>query len=219
MGGTEPMDYPQIGLTAALLTFFTVIGIGVVSLTHEKTAADIARNEHLALVQRLSAVLPVGEYDNDPSADRLSLPPDPRLGTRAPSTAWLARREGRVVAVVLAPVARGGYSGDIHLLVGARLDGTLTGVRVTQHKETPGLGDPIEESKSDWIHRFTGKSLGNPAPSGWAVKKDGGAFDQFTGATITPRAVVGAVRSALEYVRDESPRLMQEKPDVRSSPD
>ena len=112
---------------------------------------------------------------------------------------YRARLRGEAVAVVLAPVAPGGYSGSIHLLVGIAPDGTLLGVRVTEHRETPGLGDAIEARKSDWIRRFTGRSLGDPPFERWRVRKDGGDFDQFTGATVTPRAVVGAVANVLVY--------------------
>ena len=101
--------------------------------------------------------------------------------------------------MVLKFKAVNGYNGNIELLAGIRSDGTLLGVRVTRHKETPGLGDAIEAEKSDWILGFSGKSLGRPATAQWTVERDGGAFDQFTGATITPRAVVEAVRDALAY--------------------
>ena len=103
------------------------------------------------------------------------------------------------ITVILTPVAPDGYSGEIRLLVGIRYDGSLSGVRVLEHHETPGLGDAIEEGRSDWITRFTGLSLSNPAAPGWTVKRDGGHFDQFTGATITPRAVVKAVHRCLIY--------------------
>jgi electron transport complex protein RnfG len=106
------------------------------------------------------------------------------------------------VAAVFSVVARGGYAGDIELLVGVRADGRVAGVRVVEHHETPGLGDGIEADKSDWIRGFDGRSLGDPPREDWAVRRDGGDFDQFTGATITPRAVVEAVRDTLIYFED-----------------
>ena len=115
-------------------------------------------------------------------------------------TVYRARRDGAPVALVLTAVAPDGSSGPIELLVGVNADGTVAGVRVLAHRETPGLGDPIEASRSDWVLAFAGRSLGDPPPAGWTVRRDGGAFDQFTGATITPRAVVHAVRRVLEYV-------------------
>jgi len=115
--------------------------------------------------------------------------------------------QGEPVALVIEALAPDGYSGTIRLLVGINIDGSLGGVRVVAHRETPGLGDAIEEERSDWILGFTGKSLQDPPLQKWAVKKDGGAFDQLTGATITPRAVVKAVRQALLYYRDQKDAL------------
>ncbi len=101
----------------------------------------------------------------------------------------------------MSAVAPDGYSGNIRLLVGVQADDTLSGVRVVAHRETPGLGDAIDEQRSDWVYGFDGKSLGNPPLAKWAVRKDGGHFDQLTGATITPRAIVRAVRRTLLYYR------------------
>ena len=104
-------------------------------------------------------------------------------------------------------VSREGYSGPINLLVAVNVDGTLSGVRVVSHKETPGLGDKIETNKDDWILGFVGKSLSNPSEALWKVRKDGGEFDQFTGATITPRAVVNAVREVLKYQQAQTSQV------------
>ena len=131
----------------------------------------------------------------------------PLLGTSEPVAVYRARKAGQPVALVISPIAPDGYNGSIKLLVGINSDGTLSGVRVVGHRETPGLGDAIDESRSGWIHIFDNKSLGNPLPERWKVKKDGGDFDQLTGATITPRAVVKAVRQALLYYRDNQEAL------------
>jgi len=114
-------------------------------------------------------------------------------------------------------VAPDGYGGPIRLLVGIRKSGELAGVRVVRHSETPGLGDFIEADKGDWIEQFEGLSLGDPPREQWAVKKDGGRFDQMTGATITPRAVVKAIRNALLYFREHRQALFQRRPDGDSS--
>ena len=111
------------------------------------------------------------------------------------------------IALVMATTAPDGYSGSIRLLVGINIDGSLSGVRVVAHRETPGLGDAIDEDRSDWIRIFDGKSLQDPPEERWAVRKDGGAFDQLTGATVTPRAVVKAVRQALLYYREHQQAL------------
>ena len=113
------------------------------------------------------------------------------------------------VAALFRTVAKDGYSGSIHLLVGVKTNGELLGVRALAHKETPGLGDEINLSRSDWILGFNQRSLDNPILEDWAVKKDGGIFDAFTGATITPRAVVGEVKKTLLYFRDHQDELFQ----------
>jgi electron transport complex protein RnfG len=122
------------------------------------------------------------------------------------------RLGGRTLAVLLGAVAPDGYSGAIRLLVAVGTDGRVIGVRVLEHRETPGLGDFIETRRSDWIHGFAGRSLGDPPPAGWQVRKDGGEFDQFTGATVTPRAVVRAVRNALTYFDRHRTELLAQPP-------
>jgi electron transport complex protein RnfG len=103
------------------------------------------------------------------------------------------------VAALFAVTARDGYSGAIRLLIGIRADGTITGVHTLSHRETPGLGDGIDRAKSNWIEQFEGRSLADPAAGGWQISRDGGEFDQLTGASVTSRAVVKAVRQTLEY--------------------
>ncbi|MBD3634211.1 MAG: electron transport complex subunit RsxG, partial [Methylophaga sp.] len=129
------------------------------------------------------------------------------LGTVEPTAGDRARQNGELVAVVLTVIAPDGYSCTIRMLVGIYHSGKLAGVRVIDHKETPGLGDKIDVKKDDWILQFEGLSLGKPPASKWKVKKDGGEFDQFTGATITPRAVVAAVKKSLEYFRKHRDEL------------
>ena len=149
-------------------------------------------------------MLPPERLDNDIATDTLSLPAAALLGTEEPSTAYLARLGGQPVAVIFNSIAPNGYSGKIHLLVGVYRDGSIAGVRVIKHAETPGLGDAIEERKSGWIKAFDLKSLVAPAVERWRVKRDGGDFDQFSGATITPRAVVAAVKNTLLYYRQNA---------------
>jgi electron transport complex protein RnfG len=120
---------------------------------------------------------------------------------------YRALKDAKPVALVMSVIAPDGYSGSIKLLVGINTDGTLSGVRAVAHRETPGLGDAIEEQRSDWVQQFNGASLENPPLDRWKVRKDGGDFDQLTGATITPRAVVQAVRNALLYYRQHRETL------------
>lgn len=195
-----------IGKVVALMI---ALGAGSAALhgwVNARTAARIAANEHAYAMRQLNEILPPSAYDNELANDFVVVRSEELLGGPAAREVYRAFAKGRPVAAVIATVAPNGYSGDIHLLVGVRTDGTLAGVRVTAHRETPGLGDRIEVSRSDWIERFAGRSLNNPEPERWAVRNDGGDFDQFTGATVTPRAVVQAVRDALLYFdahRDE----------------
>jgi len=192
---------------AAILAGFAVIGALLVAITWQSTEERIAENERAFLLRSLTDVLPEGAYDNAVHDDAITVTDPVLLGTDDPVTVYRARRDGQPVAVVLTPVAPGGYSGPIRLLVGVLEDGTLSGVRVVAHRETPGLGDKIEVERDDWILDFTGRRLGRPPLEQWAVRRDGGVFDQFTGATITARAVVSAVRDALIYFEANRDRL------------
>lgn len=192
----------SILVAGLLLGVFSVAGAGLVAVTHVATADLIAQNERQALLDKLSVLVPTGQVTNDMATDRIEVSDPARLGGEQ-TTVYRARRGEQPVAVILTPVVPDGYAGPIQLLVAVLRDGSLGGVRVVSHKETPGLGDKIEEQRTDWILDFAGKSLGDPAPEQWKVKRDGGAFDQFTGATVTPRAVVKAVKNALLYVRDK----------------
>ena len=185
--------------TGVILFVFAVIGTALLAFTHDRTEPVITRGQQEAKLALLSQVLPATLYDNDLLASQQSVPPDDLLGTRQPSALWLARRGGEFSGVALEAVAPDGYSGNIALLIGIDANGTVTGVRVTAHRETPGLGDYIDRARSAWIDQFAGKSLTGPDPKHWKVAKDGGVFDARAGATITPRAVVKAVKSALEY--------------------
>ena len=178
------------------LGLFAVFTVGLISLTWVMTRERIETQVRAYEAKALMEILPVGTHDNVLVDAKIRLEPARLLD---PREAYVALRDGAVSAVILPVTAPDGYSGRIELLVGINRDGTLAGVRAITHKETPGLGDKINTNVSDWILGFAGKSLANPSASGWAVKKDGGEFDQFTGATITPRAVVAAVHRALQY--------------------
>ncbi|MBT8133820.1 MAG: electron transport complex subunit RsxG, partial [Gammaproteobacteria bacterium] len=180
----------MIVITASLLMLFAVIGAALVGLTFSQTEDDIRHNEELTLLRKLNNIIPAESYDNDLLEDVISLKPNSMLGTDEQTRAYRARKNKKNVAVVFSSIAPNGYNGPIQLLVGVKVDGTLAGVRVVKHRETPGLGDVVSIVRSDWILGFDGRSLSNPQAKGWKVKRDGGIFDQFTGATITPRAVV-----------------------------
>ncbi len=191
----------QILLSGTFLWLFAVAGTTFVALTELSTRNAIADNERALLLRNLYALLPAERLDNDIASDTLELAAAPLLGTEQPSLVYRARLGGEPVAAVFNSIAPNGYSGRIHLLVGVWIDGSIAGVRVIKHAETPGLGDGIEIRKSSWITGFDDRSLLNPAEDGWKVKRDDGVFDQLTGATITPRAVIDAVRKTLLYYR------------------
>lgn len=185
--------------TALLLGGFAVVGTGMVAVTHHETEARIAKNERDYLMRTLNTLVPPDTYDNVLHEDTIEVVDKELLGSPRPLPIYRARKNGKPVAAILTAVAPDGYNGDIKLLVAVRYDGTILGVRVISHLETPGLGDAIDSRKSDWIDGFRGYSLRNPDELGWHVEKDGGIFDQFTGATISPRAVVKAVYNSLKY--------------------
>jgi len=195
-----------ITIAGLLLAMFAVVGVGLVAFTHQATEPQIKENERLALLNSLNALVPAESIDNDIVTDLIVVSDEEKLGT-AETTVYLGRKAHRPVAAVFTSIVPDGYSGQIKLLVAIQADGILGGVRVVSHKETPGLGDKVEVEKSDWIHSFQGKSLGNPDLAKWKVKRDGGIFDQFSGATITPRSIVKAVKNTLLYYQENSKSL------------
>ena len=186
----------SITRNSVLLALFAVVAAltlaGSYLGTKDRIAQEIRKAEEKALLQ----IVPRERHDNSMLDDTLPAGPGiTELGLRSDKSIYRARNNGRVVAAIIPATARDGYSGDIDMIVGVNADGSVAGVRVLAHKETPGLGDKVDLNKSDWVLGFEGKSLAN----NWAVTKDGGEFDSFTGATITPRAVVVATRRVLEY--------------------
>ena len=194
---------------AAILGLFSVLGMGLVTWVHDSTAARIEENQRQTLLHSLQNLIPADHYDNDLLADAVQISLSER-GLK-PVTVYRARKSGKPFAAVFSTVAPDGYSGEIRLLVAVKADGSLAGVRVLEHKETPGLGDLIDESKSRWILGFDGLSLGNPPEKQRKVKRDGGSFDQFTGATVTPRAVVEAVKNILSFFKANQEKVFFEQ--------
>jgi electron transport complex protein RnfG len=201
------MSNRQILLSGLFLCLFAVVGTSFVAVTEYNTRQAIAENERRVLLRNLHALLPAEKLDNDIVSDTRLIAASPLLGTVNKSPVYRARLRGEPVAVVFNSIAPNGYSGKIHLLVGIYFDGSIAGVRTIKHAETPGLGDAIEIQKSPWILDFDDKSLDNPARARWSVERDGGEFDQFTGATITPRAVIQAVEKTLLYYEKNADNL------------
>jgi electron transport complex protein RnfG len=200
------MKTVPILIAGLVLGAFAVVGVALVAVTHAATAERIASNDRMTMLKKLEAIVPAGSIGNDPIADRIEVQSQELLGA-ASTNVYRVRKDGEPVAVVLNPIVPDGYAGPIKLLVAVMKDGTLGGVRVVSHHETPGLGDKIEEQRSDWVLGFTGKSLSNPTEDKWKVKRDGGVYDQFTGATISPRSIVKAVANTLRFVQAQGDGL------------
>lgn len=195
------------------LGLFAAVTVGAIALTAALTEDRIEANEKRVRQAALIEILASSE-DNGGAfdlSDTLSIE-SAALGHREAQTAVRARRDGEVLALLLPLRIPDGYSGDIHLLLGIEADGRVAGVRVVEHRETPGLGDAIERRKSDWIENFRGRSLGDPPLEGWTVRRDGGEFDAFTGATITPRAVARGIGRALLWFEEDGRKLMEAAP-------
>lgn len=200
----------QILTVGLVLAGFAIGATSIVTFTEANTRDKILDNERQTLLSAINSLVSSNEYNNDILTDIITQPKTQQLATKEDTTVYRARKDNEPVAAIFTSVAPNGYSGKITLLVGVYYDGTLAGVRVINHKETPGLGDKINEKKTDWILKFKGLSLINPIESKWAVKKDGGEFDQFTGATITPRAVITAVKKALQFFEQNRDELFKE---------
>lgn len=194
-----------MGKNGWLLMLFGIASTGLVSLTHQLTKSHIAHAAELNQQQILNQVVPAALHDNDLFAACVELTSEQYLGNDKPHRAFIAKQQGQPTGIAIETTAPGGYAGSIELIVGIQLNGEITGVQVLSHQETPGLGDKIEKRKTNWVDSFIGQLLEDEKDPAWAVKKDGGQFDQFTGATITPRAVVGAVKNTLIfYNRNQS---------------
>lgn len=195
-----------------VLGLFAMATAAAIAWTDYSTADRRAANVDLAQQKLLFALVPREQHDNEMLQDTIMLAAGGPLSNETESPAYLARKNGETVGVILPATAPDGYSGKIQLLVAIRPDGELIGVRTLAHRETPGLGDKVDLRKSDWILDFSGRSLHNPEPEQWKVRKDGGEFDAFTGATVTPRAVVAAVYRSLKFFEENRRFLIPEPP-------
>lgn len=197
--------------SALLLGLFALVGTALVAIIFTGTEEPIADAEREHMLRSLHSVIKTDMHDNDLFSDYIEVHSTELLGTNKPVAVFRARKNGLPVALAITSIAREGYVGPIKLLVGINIEGSIIGVRVLSHRETPGLGDAIDEKRSDWIYGFNDHSLKNPEPKDWRVRRDGGVFDQFTGATITPRAVVKAVHNTLKFFDKNKERLFAEK--------
>lgn len=201
--------------TAGILFAFVIVFTGLLSGAYLWTKPAIEASAAEEKMKLINEVLPHNEYDNALLDDSLTLPPTPELGLSEPSKLYQARRDGQAVAVIFEATAPDGYAGKIKLIMAIRPDGRIAGVRVTQHKETPGLGDYIETRKDKnkahpWISQFTGMARAQVPDKDWKVKKDGGHLNYYAGATISPRAVAKAVLKAVQWADANRDRLFAE---------
>lgn len=195
------------GLTLAAIA---AICTTLVAFTWQLTDERIAANEQAWLEQSLQPALSGLFFDSGVTESKLTIPAPHGLPGSGDAIVYRVFAGESPVAALFVVSARDGYAGAIRLLIGVDIDGEVTGVHVLGHRETPGLGDRIETSKSDWVRQFDGRSLGDPVADGWKIKRDGGDFDQLTGASVTPRAVVKAIRQTLEYFESNGSTLFAE---------
>ncbi len=203
--------------TAAILLAFTLAFTTLMSVIYTATLKPIAASAEVEKLKLIGEVLPPSEYDNALLKEIRELPATPELGQNNPSRAYLARLAGKPVALVFEAAAPDGYSGRIGLILAIRANGELLAVRVTEHKETPGLGDYIDPHKDKnkahpWIRQFDQQGFDRLPPGQWRVKKDGGHFDQRSGATISARAVTHAVFRAVQWVNTNRAKLFADSP-------
>lgn len=197
-----------ISRNALLLGLFAAAATAGIAGTYLGTKDIIAEQKRKAEQAALVEIVPLSRHNNSMLDDTITVDDKKYLQLTHSKSIYVAKQDGEVVSFIIPAVAPEGYTTSMDLIVGVNLDGSIAGVRVLNHKETPGLGDKVELSKSDWVLSFNGKSLSNPEPSGWAVKKDKGEFDQFTGATITPRAITKAVYQTLLYFQANKASLI-----------
>jgi electron transport complex protein RnfG len=208
----------SISKNSILLFLFALVTAGILASTYEGTKDIIAVAERKAAEKALFEIIPADRFDNDLLLDTIAIPESAwtELGLKNGGDIHIARNNQKIIAVIIPTVAPDGYSGDIKMIAGINSDVSIAGVRVLRHIETPGLGDKIDIKKSNWITSFENKSLSSPALEKWKVKKDGGEFDQFTGATITPRAVVQQIKKVLQFVERNHTLLFQTETETKT---
>ena len=200
----------SIGRNALLLGLFAILSTAIIAGTYLSAKETIDKNIRMAEERALLEIIPKSRHNNSMLEDAHRINDSDRLGLRSEKQYYIARQDGEPVAVIFPATAREGYTGDIDMIIGINIDGTVAGVRVLSHRETPGLGDAIDIKKSPWINSFINKSLVNPTVDLWKVKKDKGVFDQFTGATITPRAVTKTVLQTLQYFNQHQQVILKQ---------
>lgn len=206
-GNVAARNSTSIWPGSLILAILAALCTMLVALTHRYTAPLIHANEQAFLEASLKPVLGGIQYQNELTRSVIELPLPHGLPGNEAATIYRIYADGEPAAALFVVSARDGFAGPIKLLIGIKVGGTITSVRILQHKETPGLGDMIESSRSDWLLQFDGKSLYRPDRALWSIQRDGGEFDQLTGASITPRAVIKAVRETLTYFESNADEI------------
>lgn len=202
----------SISRNAMLLGLFAVICTGAIAIINLVTKPLILKQEQIALQNNINELITLDRYDNKIIETCFLVVDENLLGNNTPKQVYIATKNEQPIAALIQTSTLKGYSGEIKLLVGIDINGKITGVRVNSHTETPGLGDKIQTNKSDWILSFDGQAYQTEQNKIWDVKKDGGNFDAFTGATITPRAVIHSVKDALIYFEKNEQQLFSTQP-------
>ena len=205
----------RVSRTGLTLAAIAILCAAAVTATHRLTATRIDTNQQAWLESRLAPALGDVDFDTGLTDDVLAIRSPHGLPGNDPAQVYRVYKDGRPAAALFAVTAMNGYAGPIRLLVGVDVGGVVTGVRIVEHSETPGLGDKIESSRSDWVQQFPGRSLASLPIAAWSVRADGGQFDQLTGATVTPRAVVGAVRDTLVYFDAQRDAIFAAEPELQ----
>lgn len=207
-----------VQVSSLVLTVFAIITGAIIAATYLGTKDKIIEQQRIAQAKALLEIMPRASHDNMLIDDTVSTDDKEYLNLHGAEDIHIARKNGAIVGYIIPAIAPDGYSGDVHLITGIFSDGSIAGVRVIGHNETPGLGDKVDYKKSHWVDNFIGKSLLMPTIDRWKVKKDKGDFDQFTGATITPRAVTRAVLNTLLYYRKHAAELASAPPLAQELP-
>ena len=195
-------EYKTILKTISIISLLGLIFAISLSITFEKSNPIIEQNKIEFKTKLLNEVLDGLDYDNDLIGTYIHIKPNELLKNKTEKYAYLAKKNNTLQAVLIESIAPDGYSGEINILTAVRSDGEIIGTRIIDHKETPGLGDYIDQKKSSWISNFDGMSLNNRTDPDWRVKKDQGTFDYKAGATITPRAVIKSVKNTLLFYKE-----------------
>ena len=195
-------EYKTILKTISIISLLGLIFAISLSITFEKSNPIIEQNKIEFKTKLLNEVLDGLDYDNDLIGNYIRIKPNELLKNKTEKYAYLAKKNNILQAVLIESIAPDGYSGEINILTAIRSDGEIIGTRIIDHKETPGLGDYIDQKKSSWISNFNGMSLNNRTDPDWRVKKDQGTFDYKAGATITPRAVIKSVKNTLLFYKE-----------------